>query len=83
MNAHPHIASPESQSQIQLSIHTFKKHKNQYIALLFLLLEILLTVVVFVLFMTLNYVGFGRVNETYRADKIFFDGENCQDKYLL
>ena len=78
MNTHPSIHQPQSSRRIQLNIHSFKQHKAQYIALLFLLLEIILSAVVFVLFMTLNYVGFGRVNESLRIDKIIFDGENCK-----
>ena len=62
MKNSPEIPQPQSQPRIQLSIHTFKQNKTQYIALLFLLFEILLTLVVFVLFMTLNYIGFGKVN---------------------
>ena len=62
MKNSPEIPQPQSQPLIQLRIHTFKQNKTQYIALLFLLFEILLTLVVFVLFMTLNYIGFGKVN---------------------
>jgi hypothetical protein len=36
-----------------------------------------------VLLLALNYVGFGRVNESFRGEKIYFEGENCYDEYLV